>query len=299
MEISTELARKAIKEKIAEPLDLTVEDAAFGIYQITREKMVGGILNMTVRRGIDPREFIIVSGGGATGLFVADLAKEIKVKRVIIPRETATLCAFGALNADISMSSVAIKYSDSDEFNYEQVNRTLGELEVKGKAFLNRLGAQSENWKFDFYSSARYPMQVTELEVRLRNKQINRENLPKLVDDFHEAHLTRYKTADLDSPVEFVMWRSVARNRIPGIELPKEYNKTKNHNRAFIGKLKAFFESEKKFVEIPYYNGEKSIPGMKVEGPAIIVFPDTTILVPHRFTIEAQENGYYIMEIPY
>ncbi len=296
MKISTELARNAIKEKIADPLNLSVEEAALGICQVTREKMVGGILNMTVRRGIDPREFIIVSGGGATGLFAAGLAEEIKVGRVIIPKETAELCAFGALNADISMSSIASKYTDSNSFGHDEINQTLEELDKKGKAFLDRLGASSTKSDFEFYTSARYPMQVTELEVPLEDKIMTPQRVSKLVEDFHEAHRARYKTADPGSHVEFVMWRSVARNRTPGIELQKKAFYTTEPSDALIGKQQAFFDEEKNFIEIPYYDGEKLSNGMIVKGPAIVVLPDTTIIVPEKIKLSTQPHGYYILE---
>jgi N-methylhydantoinase A len=296
MEISPEQAKKAIKERIADPLDLSVEEAALGICQVTREKMVGGILNMTVRRGIDPREFILVLGGGATGLFAAGLAEEIDVKRVIIPKETAELCAFGALNADVSMSTVASKFTDSNGFNYEEINQVLGELEKKGRAFLDRLGASSETCEFDFYTSARYPMQVTELEIPLPDRVMTPDRCGKLVEAFHNAHLARYKTADPGSPVEFVMWRSVARNQTPGISLEKKSYAGEDPARAVIGKQRAFFGGERDFIETPCYDGELLSNGMKVDGPAIIVLLDTTIVVPKRFTLSIQEHDYYIME---
>ena len=117
------------------------------------------------------------------------------------------------------MSSVASKYTDSNDFNYEEINQILGELEKKGEAFLDRLGVSSETSEFEFYTSARYPMQVTELEVPLGDKVMTPERCAKLIEIFHDAHLARYKTADPGSPLEFVMWRSVARSRTPGISL--------------------------------------------------------------------------------
>jgi N-methylhydantoinase A len=296
MEISPEQARKAIKERIGDPLNLSVEEAALGICQVTREKMVGGILNMTVRRGIDPREFVLVLGGGATGLFAAGLAEEIKAKRVIIPKETAELCAFGALNADISMSSVASKYTDSNDFNYEEVNQVLGELEKKGKAFLDRLGVSSETREFEYYTSARYPMQVTELEVPLGDRVMTPERCGEVIEAFHNAHLARYKTADPGSSVEFVMWRSVARSQTPGISLEKKSYAGEDPCRALIGKQRAFFEDEKRFIQTRCYDGEMLSNGMKIDGPAIIVLLDTTIVVPKEFTLSIQEQDYYVME---
>ncbi|MCF8069782.1 MAG: hydantoinase/oxoprolinase family protein [Desulfobacterales bacterium] len=295
MALSPVLARKAI-EKIAKPLNMSVEKAALGICQIAREKMVGGILNMTVRRGIDPREFVIVSGGGATGLFAASLADEIKVRRVIIPKETAVLCAFGGLNADISMSNVASKYSISNEFDYEKINQTLEELDKKGKAFINRLGLSSTVCEFEFYVSARYPMQVTELEIPLENKELSPQSLSKLIQDFHAMHHARYKTSDSGSQVEFVMWRSVAKCLTPGITLQEKTFCTSDPSDAMIGKQQAIFDDSMEFAEIPYYDGEKLYNGMKVEGPAIVVLPDTTVIVPKQHKLLTQLHGYFIIE---
>ncbi|MBW2120801.1 MAG: hydantoinase/oxoprolinase family protein [Deltaproteobacteria bacterium] len=296
MAISPESAEKAVEEKIASPLGLSVRQAAMGIYQVAREKMVGGILDMTVRRGIDPREFVIVSGGGATGLFAAGLAREMGVKRVIIPKETAVLCAFGGLNADIALSSVASRYTTSRDFDYEGVNRILGELEEKGRAFLDRLGAPPETRVFEYYSAARYPMQVIELEVALEGSRATPEVVARLAEDFHRAHLARYKTADPQSNVEFVMWRGLARSLTPRIALQGRSSGGGVPSDALIGRQQAYFEGEQDFVETLCYDADKLMPGMKVAGPAILVLPDTTILVPGRFEISLQEEGYYVME---
>ncbi len=79
MRISSEVAHRVIQEKIADPLRLTVERAAVGICQVVNEKMVNGILDMTVRRGVDPRELVIITGGGATSIPVARLAQELGI----------------------------------------------------------------------------------------------------------------------------------------------------------------------------------------------------------------------------
>lgn len=298
MEISPDSAHQVIEDKVAQPLGLGVQQAALGICQVVQEKMLGGILDMTVRRGIDPREFAIVSGGGATGLFAAFLAQELKVRKVIIPRQTAVLCAFGALNADIAMSSVASKYAVSSEFDYEGVNATLANLERKGAQFLERLGAGPERRSFEYYTAARYPMQVTELDIPVGSNSLAVGDVEALVDDFHQAHLARYKTADEGSEVEFVMWRSMATRATPRISLGREAPGGADPKMALIGRQPAFFERGRGASEIPYYDGERLSSGMQVEGPAIIILPDTTILVPEGARVRVQELGYFIMDLP-
>lgn len=298
MKIGIDPARKAIEEKIAKPLKLTVEEAAIGIYRVAREKMVGGILDMTIRRGIDPREFAIVSGGGATGLFVADLAKEIGTKRAIIPKETSVLCAFGGLNADIALSIVRSKFSESNEFDYQGVNNVLEELEKKGQEFLDRIGASPQKRRLEYFCGARYPLQVTELEIPLREKRITRDGLRYLVENFHKAHQARYKTSDPESDVEFVMWRHVASSIVSKIELPRQPFEKESSSVALIGTQMVYMESKNGYAETPYYDGEKLVNGMEVEGPAIVVLPDTTIVVPQYFKISTQERGYFILDVP-
>ena len=296
MKISPELSRKVIKERIAEPLKLTVEKAALGIYQVCKENMVGGMLDMTVRRGIDPREFVIVAAGGATGMFVGELAQELGVKQVIIPKEKAVLCAFGGQNADIALSSVASKYADSKAFDYDGINKVLEELEAKGEAFLVPLPAGGR--KLEYYCAARYPMQVTELEVALSDKRVNPEAVSKLAEDFNKASLARYKTCDPASSVEFVMWRHIATSVTPRIELAKQAYSGEDPSKALMGRQPVYFEGQEDFIETPYYDGDKLAYGMKVDGPALVVLPDTTIVVPPEFKISTQEQGYYIMEVP-
>jgi N-methylhydantoinase A len=252
MKISPELARIVIKDKIADPLRLTTEEAAFGICQVVNNNMIGGILDMTVRRGIDPREFIIVTGGGATSVSVSQLAQEMGVKRVIIPKETSELCAFGAMNASIALSSVSSKYTNSKAFDYDGIREVLEELERQGNAFLDDLGTPPEKRRYKYYCSARYPLQVTEIEIPFEDKRLDPQGVSQLTNDFHAASLARYKTNDPDSFVEFIMWRHVATSMTPPIELPTQSHGGKDPSSALKGKQVAYFDKDQGFVETPY-----------------------------------------------
>ena len=296
MEISPELARKVIKEKIAEPLKLSVEKAAMGVYQVCKESMIGGMLKMTVRRGIDPREFVIVAGGGATSMFAAGLAQELGVKKIVIPKVASELCAFGALNADIALSAVASRYTDTKAFDYDGINGVLEELEAKGEAFLAPLPPGKRTFKY--YCAARYPMQVTELEIILPDKRVNPEVVSQIAKDFHKASLARYKTSDPASAVEFVMWRHIATAVTQRIELAKQARSSEGPSPALMGRHPVYFEGREDFIETPFYDGEKLIHGMKIDGPAVVMLADTTIVVPPEFNISTKEYGYFVMEVP-
>lgn len=296
MQISPERPRAAIEEKVARPLGLDVERAALGITKVVNGKMVNGILEMTVRRGIDPRQLLLVTGGGATPVAVASLARELGIRRVVVPRETAVLCAFGSLRADILTSYVASRYAISSAFDQGVVDQALAELELRGRSFLDRLGVQAESRRCEFYCAARYPLQVTELEIPLAANRVTAEVLARLVADFHATHLARYKTADPDSPVEFVMWRHVARAVTPEIELPREQGGGKDAASTRIGTHRMYLEEEG-FRDVPYYDLAGMTSGMRVVGPAILVAPDTTIVVPSDVRAGVAERGYVLMEL--
>ena len=106
MELSVNAAIDAITEHVAKPLSLNLEAAALGILRVVNERMINGILEMTVRRGIDPRGLSLVTGGGATGVAAVELARELGISRIIVPCETSVLCALGAVNADLKWSNV-------------------------------------------------------------------------------------------------------------------------------------------------------------------------------------------------
>jgi N-methylhydantoinase A len=297
MRISADAAREAVLTKVAKPLRIPIERAALGICQVVREKMVNGILDMTVRRGIDPRELVIVTGGGATSVSVARLAMELGCRRVLIPRETSVLCAFGSLNADILLANVASLPTTSAAFDFDSVNRTLEALDARGQAFLENLGLPSERRETELHAAARYPMQVRELEVPLRGLFFDEGTLRSLVADFHSTHRTRYKTADLDSDVEFVMWRHTARGIVPKVDLPELAVQSRNSSAALLELRPAYIEEKGAFADTPVFDADRVLRGMEITGPAMVVAPDNTILVPPRCQLRVGSRGYFSMDV--
>ncbi|WP_152047496.1 hydantoinase/oxoprolinase family protein [Aureimonas psammosilenae] len=299
MQIDRDLAVKAIKDHIADPLGITVEDAALGITQVVNENMMGGILDMTIRRGVDPREFAMVTGGGATAVPVAFLAREMGIKKIIIPRETSVLCAFGANNAAIAMSEVVSKYADTASFDFDAVNEALAAITGKGSAFLDRMGVPEGDQKFELFVSARYPMQTTELEIpiTLDNGRITPARLADMVQMFHDAYLARYKTNDPASDVEFLMWRNMATFQRPKIVLsPQEKGPDTAPDKALLSAGASYFGGGKT-VETTAYDGTKLTYGMTVPGPALVILPDTTIVVPPFASLQTREYGYFVMTV--
>jgi N-methylhydantoinase A len=300
MLLSEEKARSAVDEFVARPLGITVERAASGIFDVVNENMVSGILEMTLRRGIDPREMALITGGGATGLSAARLGKEMGVSKVLIPRESSVLCAFGALNADVTTTSLASKFTDSRSFDYAGVNAALEQLVNAGNGFLSQIDAPRKSRKIEMFVAARYPDQITELDVPVEYAPVDETLMNGLVQKFHAAHLLRYKTNQEDAAVQFVLWRSIAKSITDKIKLGATDESTGDakESAAFLQKRRAYFAESGGFVDSDIFDGELLKVGQEVCGPAVVCMADTTIVVPPMFRMAVSPQGYFIMFPP-
>jgi N-methylhydantoinase A len=294
MTLDLKAASTAIEQHIAAPLGISLEDAALGICRVANETMINGILEMTVRRGIDPRRLTLVTGGGATGVAAAELARELGIRRVVVPRETSVLCAFGALNADLQWSSVASHPASLQTFDYPAINATLARLVADGETFLERLQVPQQDRQIEVFAAARYPMQVTEIEVQCPATALAATTVAQLAEAFHAAHRERYAVAEPDADVEFVMWRVVARGVNPGMAgiadgaVPQE---------CVLGRTELYDASSRARRSVPLVDLDRLGEGQAITGPALLVAADTTVLVPAQARLSARPGGHLLIEI--
>lgn len=297
MTLSLDNAREAIRARVAEPLSLSIEDAALGICRVVNERMLNGILEMTVRRGVDPRRLVLVTGGGATGVAAVDLARELGIEQIIVPRETSVLCALGALNADLVWSNVASLQASTMNFDFASVDHVLNGLIGEGRDFLERLAVPEADRRQELYAAARYPMQVTEIDVPCPMPPLTQTAVHQLAQAFHGSHQRRYAVSEPESDVEFVMWRSVARGLTQPVE-PAARRRTRNTQDVTPPDRTVIYdERAKTFVEVPMLDPDELLPGEAVTGPALLVATDTTVVLPHDARATAGAGGHILVEI--
>jgi N-methylhydantoinase A len=215
MTLDREAARKALKEKIADRLGLSVEEAAASVLTLATEKMVGAIDEITVNQGIDPSNAVLIGGGGAAGLNAVAVGRRLGCAGVLIPEAGSVLSAAGALMSDVSSDYAQMLYTTSRRFAYDQVNAVLDELGARSKAFAEGPGAGALSAVTEFSVEARYMHQIWEIEVPLGMSRIRDEaDLEALKAAFHETHRTIFEITDPDSDIEFVTWRAKVSCRI-------------------------------------------------------------------------------------
>lgn len=297
MKISPEQSEKIIKEKVAKPLGITTLEAAKSIFQIINQNMILGIEEISVRKGFDPRKYVMVVGGGATAIHAESLARKLSIRDVIIPKAAAQLCALGTLLADIVHDYVKAYFALSGDLDIARVNSIYEELESKAGIQLEEAGVSQENIKFERYADARYAGQIWELTVPVPGGRLRKEDIETIVNNFHDAHDRQYSYCQRNQAVELLHWRLMGIGIVPEIKLPEQPYSGKDSSSARKGKRRVYFEEG--VIEADIFEGARMKHGMEVQGPAVIEEEATTIVIPRRSSVLVSKHGDYYMKLAY
>lgn len=281
--LNRKAAIEAIRDKIAEPLGISVERAAIGIITLVNLNMVSGIRRVSVERGYDPRDFALIGAGGAAGMHVMRLAEEIGSKVVLIPKVASGLCAYGQILSDIrydQLTSLPMRLDDN-LVNLPLLNQTLGELRERGMSNLRDDGFGADNHVECLYTlEIRYLGQVHECSVELSCDQLDAAGLAALRDAFHTRHKALFSYSEPDSPAELVnlecsVIARLQRPPMPTLPSPEDATAAKAS-----GVRPMLFDAQSPWQDTPVYNGERLHAGQTVTGPCVIEELTTNIVVP-------------------
>lgn len=275
MKLRADLARAAIAT-IAAPLGLAVEEAAFAVIRVATENMVQAIMDITVNQGIDPRDAVLIGGGGAAGLNSERIAARLGCPTLLIPDVGAALSAAGALMSDLVFECRASRFAESGAFGFAAVNAVLEGLRARCAAFIAEAGAGAVESRIAFGAEARYPHQVWEIDLPLRSGVFASEaDVRAMVADFHAAHQEIFAIADPKSEIEVVSWTARASCRLRDGPLP---SLAVAAAAAAPGRRRAWFERVG-WVEADVRRFESLAQGAAGAGPALIESAFTTVVV--------------------
>ncbi len=281
MRIYPDRSREAIEIHVAEPLGLSVTEAAAGIYDVVNANMASAVRMVTVQRGIDPRDFSMIAFGGAGPAHVARLAEEFGTPSVIVPVTPGTASAFGLLVSDMSTDYAHTKVMDPVTDDMREIDTIFAELEAEGIERMRGDGVPSDAIRIERQIDARFRYQSHELSVPAPRGSLSAEAAP-VVDAFRARYEELYGIR-LDNPVEFVTYRVKVVGEVPKAELTASDADDGAVSEALKGSRSAYFREAAGFLDTPVYDRERLRPGAEVEGPAIIEEPDSTIVVPPPF----------------
>jgi N-methylhydantoinase A len=291
--LDLEKARNAIKS-VADPLGISIERAAYGMFTIVNSNMVNGIRRVSVERGYDPRDFVLVGAGGATAAHITSLAGEMGIDTVILPKLASGLCAFGQIISDVKYNYMATSPLRLEGKAYGTINRLFDQIEAQGVRHLVADGFAKSAIRIERSLDMRYVGQVHECTVEIGNYANDAKALEKVKVAFHERHEELYTYSEPHNAVEVVNIESTLYGHVEKPQPPR-VKKGAPPAKALAGRRKAIFAADGKPVNTPVYDGSKLGVGAIIKGPAIIEEVTTTIVIEPKWTARLDVSGSYVL----
>ena len=279
MRLDVERSRRVV-ERFAKQLQRQPEDACQGILEIANANMEGAIRVISVERGYDPREFLMVSFGGAGGMHAADLARRLSMPEVLVPANPGILSAFGMLISDYMQEYAQTVRLPADAFTTAQAEDAFYDLEARGREAMLAEGVAPEEIEITRLVDMCYMGQSFELVVPFG---------PSFIEAFHRRHELRYGYEDSARPTQVVN----VRVRVMGpsgasYESRRELERPGDGREAQIDARRMFVAS--RWREAPVYARDRLQPGDRFQGPALVTEYSATTFVPHDFS--ARLDGF-------
>ena len=293
-------AAEALNKKLAGPLGLSSTETAAGMYRVINMNMAQGVRQVSVERGYDPREFLMIVAGGAGPIHAGEICRELEIPMFVVPSVAPIFCATGMLLGDLKhdyVRSYITRFSDIDKKLFHNLYD-----EMKQESFdtLALEGIGSEQTEFIPALDLRYVGQYHEVPLQVGMDDISSFNLEKIKQEFHKEHNRQfgYSLADEGTELEMI---NVRLRAIGSTEKPNSFAKMdgshaeKNPDFALKSKRDAYIPELDEVQEIRVYDGDKLTGKYTIEGPAIIEQINTTIFLGNSYDCDTGIGGSFIV----
>ena len=296
--LDVNLSREAIRAKVAEPLGLSVTEAADGILRVVSNLIAEGIRLASVRKGLDPREFSMVAFGGAAGMLATRVAREVGIQKVLVHPAAAVLSAFGMLTSDVQYDfsqsyPMGLKALDLDE-----VRGRLKTMEKQGRDRLIENGMSDDDIKVELNGDMRYLDQIYEVTVPIPELDLDEPLLKEQwADNFHRRFEELYSYRQSDQEIRLVTLRVTISAPLPEVSDTKEAHQPSTA-----------FDSSHPVTRQVHMGGWENVPifhesefpeGSKVLGPAIVESEFTTVVLGRGDVATKSSRGMLGIELRY
>ncbi|MGW4519715.1 hydantoinase/oxoprolinase family protein [Amycolatopsis sp. NPDC004378] len=272
MDLDADAARAVLREKIADPLGLSVEEAAWGIHTSVNEDMANAARVHAVERGQDPAKLPMYTFGGAGPVHGVGVARALGAPSVVAPPAAGVLSAAGFLTAPLAFDFVRSARAAVHELAWEQVDALFAEMEAEGAALLAKSGVDDVTHRR--IAEMRYAGQGYEIRVPVHGGRWPET----LIDEFTRTYRTLYRRTGPEVGVEVLNWRVVSSGPAPEVTLRLNSQVTGGDARK--GTRKAYFPSTGGFVDTAVFDRYRLEAGARIDGPAIVEERESTVVVP-------------------
>lgn len=291
MKIDRSASVRAV-ERLAEPLRLSVEEAALGMLRVVTANMARAIRVVSVKRGYDPRDYALVPFGGAGPLHASRLARELGMRTIVVPEVPGAQSALGLLMTDVRTDFMRTHITAISEEALEELRAGFAPLEHQAETWFDHEGIESEHRGSVRRLELRYAGQNFELAVDVPNGPFDAGSVAQIVEAFHVAHERVYGYRSPEARIEAVTFRLEASGQAAHVELREDEPAGEDASSALVGTRSTCFDPAAGYVLVPVYDRSLLSAGNRISGPAIVEQMDTTtVLLPgDECTVDTLRN---------
>jgi N-methylhydantoinase A len=279
--LDVDRARRIFNEKVARPLNMGLEEAAVGIYHVAVAKIADLIRKVTVERGLDPREFALQSFGGSGGLFAASYARDLLIRRVIVPQAAPVLCAFGMVASDV-LHDYSVVRAMPMSTDPDAINALLRPMAEHATQQLADEGFSTEKVSLEWIVEMRYGRQVHQISTPLRGQlPVTSAMLSELQTHFEQLYEQRYGRGSSyrAAGIELVTFRLKARGLMSRLQMEPVALGSSSASHAERGKRPIFIGEIGALKPVTVYDFDRMVPGNVVSGPTVVHSKMTTVVI--------------------
>ena len=279
-------ASLSVVSSLGDQLELSPERMAEGIIRLAVARMTATVKEISVMRGLDPRDFTLFAYGGAGPLHAADIAEELGITRIVIPPMPGTFSAFGLLTADTRYDITKTRLTKLQDTDLAGLEDILEPMRAEARDRLHRDGFEDDDIRLQVYLDMRFVGQAFELTTPMPDSP---RHITEITEAFQTIYEERYAQKDR-GPCEIVSFRVVGFGNGPSIDLPVKSDDAKATPTAI---RPISFESQ--FIDTPIYQRAELPTHTIISGPAVIEEDGATTVVPPKFT--ASVDNYCILTL--
>ncbi len=284
---------------IGQPLGLTTEEAAAGMYRVINMNMAQGVRQVSVERGYDPREFLMICAGGAGSIHAGEICRELEIPMFVVPSVASIFCAAGMLLGDLKHDYVRSYMSKLSGLKKSELLKLYDEMKAVAVKTLIAEGITEDKIQYVPSLDLRYVGQYHEVPLDVSMEDIYNFKLDAIKEAFHKEHNRQFgyelKEEGTELEVINVRFRAIGITEKPHSLSGNIEQGVNTLKEALKGKRMAYVPEKNEMQEVPVYDGDILKSNFKINGPAIIEQINTTVFLGESYNCETGIGGAFIV----
>ena len=294
-EIDSELARKAITDNVARPLEMSDVEAAYGIHTLVNSNMGRALRAVSSERGRDPRRFDLITFGGSGPVHAVGLAEMLDITKVVVPPFPGVFSSFGLLVADVEHHFVQTYFKTFEELEINELSQLLNSLWEQGRSQLRAEGFDDSRHETVTQFDMKYVGQVSDLTVPFARGEVNPASVKAVCEAFDAEHEQSFGYNSPEAGYQLVNVRVIARGLPETPRMPESLQLPDTATGGAAGQRDVYFGPNRGWASAPVIT-RQSLPSDPSEGPLIVEEYDSTTVVPPGWTAATDQWSNILLE---